>query len=140
MSQGTTVSVRSATEEDGPQVLRLLEAEGLESAFVPEEFLVAQDDHGFVGCARLAPLVEDLCELASVAVRPDRRGEEIGTALVHRALEGVEDPVHALCLQPGFFERFGFEVVDEVHPELEAKVETCCAERDFVPMVRRPEE
>jgi N-acetylglutamate synthase-like GNAT family acetyltransferase len=77
-------------------------------------------------------------ELASVAVRPDRRGEGVGRALVERALTRAEGPVYALCLAPGFFAHLGFDPLDEVPAGLEAKAEGCCRERGFVPMAWRP--
>lgn len=138
MNQQRSVDIRIGREEDRGPVVALLEAEGLEANFVADEFLVAEDEGGVVGCARLAPLPEGLSEMASVAVAPDRRGEGIGRALVRRALASAEQPVHALCLQPAFFRNLGFEAVDEIPPSLEAKARACCADRTFVPMVWRP--
>lgn len=133
------LAIRGARESDRERVEAMLEAEDLASTFVPEEFCVAEADGDVVGCARLAPLPTGGFELASVAVRPDRRGEGIGTRLVERALACADGAVEALCLQPGFFAGLGFEPLDEVPEALEAKAEGSCREREFVPMVRRAE-
>jgi N-acetylglutamate synthase-like GNAT family acetyltransferase len=136
VSEDPPASIRAAASADADAVRALLEAEDLEAAFAPDEFLVAEAGSELVGCARLKPLPDGARELASVAVAPHRRGEGLGRALVQAALEGVDAPVHALCLEPGFFEELGFRPVDETHPALADKAQRCCRDREWLPMVR----
>lgn len=154
MSDQLLTTVRAAAPEDEAAVHALLEHEDLERGFEASEFLVAvgngpqleaarlpvADDRGccVLGCARLRRR-EDCVELSSVAVRPCCRGEGIGRALVEAALEGVHEPVHALCLEPGFFEKLGFEETGRVHPDLAGKAERVCGSREFVAMAFEPE-
>lgn len=139
MSAQLAHGIRPARLSDETTVVALLEAEDLDAAFDPDEFIVAEGQGGgeVVGCARLRALDEETLELASLAVQPDRRNEGIGTALVQRALERASSPVQALCVEPGFFAHLGFETVEEVHPELEAKAEGRCGDRDIALMVWR---
>jgi amino-acid N-acetyltransferase len=138
MNSEPAAQIRPARSEDRGEVQRLLEAEALDARFAPDEFLVAERDGQLVGCARLRPLDDQVAELASVAVRPAHRGQGLGRRLVDRALDRAQGPVQALCVEPGFFAHLGFEATDEAHPELEAKAQACCADRDPVAMTWRP--
>jgi amino-acid N-acetyltransferase len=74
------------------------------------------DDGEVLGCCSLQFCWEDLAEIRSLAVHPDRQGEKMGTALVNHALEearafGVAK-VFTLTYRPGFFRRFGFAIID----------------------------
>lgn len=154
MSDRLLTTVRAAAPEDEDAVRALLEHEDLERGFEPSQFLVAvgngpqlqaarlpvADDGGccILGCARLRER-EDCLELSSVAVRPCCRGEGIGRALVDAALDGVEEPVHALCLEPGFFEQRGFDATDSVPASLAEKSAGICEGREIVSMAWEPE-
>ncbi len=79
-------------------------------------FLVAELDDVVVGCCALEIIWSDLAEIKSLAVAPARKGQGLGRALVEGAVAqagrlGVPR-VFALTLEPKFFERVGFEVVD----------------------------
>lgn len=137
MSPQLASGIRAARPADEEPVVALLEAENLDPRFEADEFLVAEDEGEVVGCARLRLLDGERFELASVAVDPDRRGEGIGTTLVRRALDTASGTVQALCVEPRFFARLGFEPVDGVHPDLQAKAEGCCAGRDVELMAWR---
>lgn len=146
-------TLRGAVPEDEDAVRALLEHEDLEVDVEPSEYLVAEgheaqlraarlpvaDDGGccILGCARLRAR-DDGLELSSVAVRPCCRGEGVGRALVDEALDGIDEPVHALCLEPGFFEQVGFEEVDRVPASLAEKTAEICEGRPIVPMVWEP--
>src|SRR5258708_35793015 len=55
------------------------------------DFLVAEDESGFLGCGPLAVLTADLAEVCSLAVRPESGGRGAGKtipgALLSRARE-----------------------------------------------------
>ncbi|MEO6206247.1 MAG: amino-acid N-acetyltransferase, partial [Mycobacteriales bacterium] len=61
---------------------------------------------------------EDLAEVRTVAVDPERHGQGIGSALLARLVEAARDlgvnRVFCLTFETAFFARHGFEVVEEV--------------------------
>lgn len=139
MSGDAPAKIRPACTDDRAAVQDLLEDEDIEQAFVPSQFVVAETEKAVVGCARCKPLPDGGLELASVVVAPDRRGQGIGRALVHEALACVSEPVHALCLEPGFFERIGFEGAQALPPSLAEKAAGLCASYEPVAMRWTPE-
>lgn len=134
MTSGLPVEVRPATPEDASTVEHLLLDENLQSEFVPDEFLVAEDEDEVVGCARLIPLPGEAHELASLAVAPEHRGRGIGHRLIERALEHANGRVEALALDPAYLAHRGFAPTEGLHPKVLAKLDTCCAGRDVTPM------
>jgi len=92
-------------------------------------FLVAEVDEAIVGCCALEIIWSDLAEIKSLAVGPARKGQGLGRALVETAVEQARQlgvpRVFALTLEPGFFERLGFAVVQK--EELPMKVWSDCA-------------
>jgi amino-acid N-acetyltransferase len=69
-----------------------------------------------IGCCALQFCWEDLAEVRSLAVRESRRNQGIGRQLVKVALEEAASfsvkTVFTLTYRPGFFEKFGFAVID----------------------------
>lgn len=122
-----TVLVRDAQASDAGAVVALEQASGVEVAFDPSEFVVAQEDGRLVACARLRRFVDGTLEIASVAVEPALRGQGVGARLVRETLARADGPVHALALAPGFFLKLGFRAVPEAPPALREKLETTCA-------------
>ncbi|MBR2358122.1 MAG: N-acetyltransferase [Lentisphaeria bacterium] len=87
-------------------------------------FTVAADENsGLLGCMAVRDFGNDLLEVRSLAIRPDLRKSGIGRKLIAKAIERLNNDrqtyrLFALTLQPGFFERLGFEVVEkELFPE-----------------------
>ncbi len=82
------------------------------------EFFVAVNGDEVVGCGALHVMWEDLAEVRTVAVDPERHGQGIGSALLARLREAARDlgvtRVFCLTFEPAFFARHGFEVVEEV--------------------------
>jgi len=76
------------------------------------DFIVAEDDGGFLGCGALAVLTADLAEVRSLAVKPEAGGRGVGKAIVNacvaRARERGLRRVFALTLVPDFFTKCGF--------------------------------
>ncbi|HVL48430.1 MAG TPA: GNAT family N-acetyltransferase [Candidatus Thermoplasmatota archaeon] len=131
-------TIRRATREDEADVVGLLTRENLENDFEPREFLVAVSADRVVATARLKRFPDGTLELASVATAPSHRGTGLGAAIVRASLDGVEEPVHALALAPGFFERLGFRAVAGLAPALREKASSNCGARDFTAMVWEP--
>jgi amino-acid N-acetyltransferase len=94
-----------------------------------QTFTVAEADGEVVGCCALEVVWADLAELKSVAVTPMRKGTGIGRALVIAAIEQARQlgvsRLFALTLEPGFFRKMGFKVLEK--DDLPMKVWSDCA-------------
>ena len=92
-------------------------------------FSVAEEKGKIVGCGALQIIWSDLAELKSLAVAEGQKGSGIGKSLVDyiilQAKEMGLSRVFALTLEPGFFKKIGFEVVDM--DKLPMKVWSDCA-------------
>ena len=81
-----------------------------------QEFWVADLEGAVVGCGALHVLWEDLAEIRTIAVDPDRRGHKIGYRLVHALLDMARDlgvrRVFVLTFETAFFGSFGFTAID----------------------------
>jgi amino-acid N-acetyltransferase len=107
-------------------------------------FVVAEQDEAVVGCCALEIIWSDLAEIKSLAVAPGQKHKGLGRALVEAAVEQARQlgvpRVFALTLEPRFFERVGFAIVQK--EDLPMKVWSDCArcpkqqECDEVAMVR----
>jgi amino-acid N-acetyltransferase len=94
-----------------------------------QTFIVAELDETIVGCCALEVIWSDLAEIKSLAVDGAYMGKGIGVRLVTAAVEqaaklGVPK-VFALTLEPVFFEKSGFEIVEK--ETLPMKVWSDCA-------------
>jgi amino-acid N-acetyltransferase len=82
-----------------------------------QSFSVVENDGEVVGCCALAIIWSDLAEIKSLAVSESSKGGGVGkmlvTAAVQQAFELGIKKVFALTMEPGFFEKLGFEVVDK---------------------------
>jgi N-acetylglutamate synthase-like GNAT family acetyltransferase len=109
------IIVRRARGSDVQEIETLLSLEDLDrSAFVLDDFFVAETPSGsFAGCARLKSY-SDCVELSSVAVHPVYRGQGIGRTIVAALLDRATVPEIYLVCEPketAFFARFGFQVL-----------------------------
>jgi amino-acid N-acetyltransferase len=81
-----------------------------------QAFLVAEDGEGMPGCCALEVIWADLSEVKSLAVDAQCRGKGVGKALVQAvvamAVQLGVSRVFALTLEPDFFTRMGFGLVD----------------------------
>jgi amino-acid N-acetyltransferase len=94
-----------------------------------QTFIVAELDSNIVGCCALEVIWADLAEIKSLAINEAYKGKGIGRELVAAAVEqaaklGVAK-VFALTLEPAFFEKSGFAIVEK--DTLPMKVWSDCA-------------
>lgn len=94
-----------------------------------QTFCVVELDGRVVGCCSLEIIWADLAEIKSLAVDEAQKGKGAGRRLVGAALEqavalGVPR-VFALTLEPQFFEKQGFTVIEK--EKLPMKVWSDCA-------------
>lgn len=108
--------IRPATEADAPAIKALISAARLNPRDLDwRRFLVADETGAVVACAQVRVHRAGSRELASVAVRADRRGSGIGRAISEAAIarEAVR-PLHLYTESrtEAFWARLGFRVVD----------------------------
>ena len=94
-----------------------------------QTFIVAELDETIVGCCALEVIWSDLAEIKSLAIDEAYKGKGIGRGLVVAAVEqaaklGVPK-IFALTLEPAFFEKSGFDIVEK--EALPMKVWSDCA-------------
>jgi len=94
-----------------------------------QTFIVAELDNKIVGCCALEVVWADLAEIKSLAIDEAYKGKGIGRELVAAAVEQAAKlsvpKVFALTLEPAFFEKSGFAVVEK--DTLPMKVWSDCA-------------
>ena len=94
-----------------------------------QSFKVAEVDGRVVGCGALQIIWSDLAEIKSLAVDGDWAGKGIGRAIVDACIAEARalgvPRVFALTLEPGFFEKGGFSVIEK--EKLPMKVWSDCA-------------
>jgi len=94
-----------------------------------QTFIVAEAEGAVVGCCALEIIWADLAEVKSLAVEQGNKEKGIGRRLVAEALDQARrlgvPRVFALTLEPEFFERLGFKVVEK--DALPMKVWSDCA-------------
>jgi len=82
-----------------------------------QSFSIAEADGEVIGCCSLGIIWSDLSEIKSLAVGQSSKGTGVGKMLVEaatqRAFELGIKKVFALTMEPGFFQKLGFEVVDK---------------------------
>ena len=113
-----TMAIESARPADLDEVSRLLEENRLPLAGFRAHLantLVAREDGRIVGSAALEVYADGVL-LRSVAVRPERRGQQLGHELTHAAIQRARalgaNAVYLLTTTAErFFPRFGFEVI-----------------------------
>jgi amino-acid N-acetyltransferase len=94
-----------------------------------QAFTVAELDGNVVGCCALQIIWSDLAEIKSLAVDEANTEKGIGKMLVAAAIEQARQlglpRVFALTLNPDFFEKLGFKVIEK--DALPMKVWSDCA-------------
>ncbi len=94
-----------------------------------QAFIVAELDDNIVGCCALEIVWSDLAEIKSLAVDETNTDKGVGkmlaTAALERAAQFGVPRVFALTLEPDFFRKMGFEVVEK--ETLPMKVWSDCA-------------
>ncbi len=79
-------------------------------------FLVAEEDSATVGIGQVKRHHDGTRELASMVVVPERRGQGVGGAIIEKLIaDHPGEVLHLTCRRRlgGYYEKFGFKVVDE---------------------------
>lgn len=138
------VTLREALPTDVEELHALLDGFAAQGLLLPRaveevyrnfrEFVVAEHDGRIAGCAGLRLYSSEVGEIVGLAVSEESHGRGIGRLVVETLLAQAKslglDRVLALTLQPGFFTRLGFDVVDVAdYPQKVAADCNRCAKR-----------
>ncbi len=107
--------IRPAVEGDQQTIKDIVHAAGINPMGLDwPRFLVAEDGGRIVGIGQVKPHGDGSCELASIAVIPERQGEGIAAAIIHRLLERESGTLYLMCQQhmEGFYTQFGFRRIE----------------------------
>jgi len=145
--------VRDARNRDEVWLLDHIEAMGLdEVAFRSRDYVIAvderSDDRAGFGRIRIHKReAGDVCELTSIGVLEEWRGQGVGAHVVERLVQEASDQgfgtVYSLSGEPDYLAQFGFEPIDaealppDLQQRLDAKRESL--EPDAIPMVLETE-
>ncbi len=116
------MEIRNAIVGDIPSIQKLINKYAQKGLMLPRSlgelyeatrnFIVAEDNEKFIGCAALYVVWEDLAEIKSVAVEEGFIKRGIGSALVKECLQIATKlcipNVFVLTYNPHFFHRHGF--------------------------------
>ncbi|WP_136689083.1 GNAT family N-acetyltransferase [Halorhabdus amylolytica] len=140
--------VRDARNRDEVWLLDHIEEMGLdETAFRSRDYVISVDERSDerTGFGRIRIHKDDdgdVCELTSIGVLPEWRGQGIGAHVVERLLQEAGDQdfetVYSLSGAPEYLVQFAFEPIDEdeLPPSLQDRLQTKrdSLEPDAVPM------
>lgn len=115
-------AIRKAGPPDVQAILALINGYAAERILLPRsraelcenigEFIVAEDDGKVLACGALKVYDEDIAEIRSLCVEPDRKISGLGRAITERLLIEAEQrrlkTVFALTVAPEFFRKCGF--------------------------------
>jgi amino-acid N-acetyltransferase len=131
---GGQVLIRRARTSDVPAIKQLVDTYTGQRVLLAkdtvtlyesvQEFRVAELDGAVIGCGAVHVLWEDLGEIRTLAVAPERRGRRIGDLLLGELIDEARElglsRLFALTFQTRFFARHGFTEIDgtPVEPEV----------------------
>jgi amino-acid N-acetyltransferase len=137
--------IRKATVEDVKQIQKLINFYAKREKMLPRSlselyesirnFFVYAEGRKIYGCCALNIDWEDLAEIKSLAVAVSKAGRGIGAKLLQECIRDAKKlkvkKLFALTYVPGFFEKFGFEIVDK--KELPHKIWSECIKCMYFP-------
>lgn len=132
------VAIRRATVNDAADILDLVNGLATDQVMLPRspasvienirDFVIAEIDGQFAGCAALSIIWSDIAEIRSIAVPAEYRAAGVGRKLAEFLLAEAEElgiaRVMAFTYVQGFFAKLGFHVVE--HSSLPHKVFNDC--------------
>jgi len=137
--------IRKATVEDVKKIQKLVNYYAKRERMLPRSlnelyesirnFFVYAEGRNIYGCCALNIDWEDLAEIKSLAVAVSKAGRGIGAKLLQECIRDAKKlkvkKLFALTYVPGFFEKFGFEIVDK--KELPHKIWSECIKCMYFP-------
>jgi len=89
-----------------------------------EQFVIAKSNNTLVGFGRLRTH-SDCIELCTLGVVTEYRGKGVGKKLVAELIYRASSTLYLVCVIPKFFEKFNFEIVEDVPSSIIRKYEIC---------------
>jgi amino-acid N-acetyltransferase len=137
--------IRKATVEDVKGIQKLINYYAKRERMLPRSlnelyenirnFFVYAEGRKIYGCCALNIDWEDLAEIKSLAVAGNRSRRSIGAKLLASCMKDARalkvKRVFALTYVPGFFEKFGFSIIDK--KELPQKIWSECIKCMYFP-------
>ena len=111
MRADAMIKIRAAQKKDAQKILAILKALDLyHPVKIPDDFFVAEINGEIAGVSCLADR-GDFLFLSSVGVVPGHRQEGIARQMLQHILSGAKKDIYLYTIIPGFFKKFGFEIV-----------------------------
>jgi len=121
------MAIRKATVEDVKKIQKLINYHAKRDKMLPRSlnelyenirnFFVYAEGKNIYGCCALNIDWEDLGEIKSLAVSKSKKGKGVGARLLESCMKDAKalkvKKVFALTYVPGFFEKFGFTIIDK---------------------------
>lgn len=128
----TRATVTQAEPVDMPFIGRQLNRLKLDHENLDcKQFLVARQGRKIVGFGRIKA-EEGFYEMASLAVLEAHRGQGIGIEIARKLLDFCPDhTIYLVTDIPGFFEKLGFKITDEVPTRLAKKIKEFCSQPPY---------
>lgn len=115
--------IRKARINDVKQIQELVNSFAKRNLMLPRslnelyenlrDFWVYEENRKVSGCCALHISWQDLAEIKSLAVKPNRQKKGIGSQLIKTCIEEAKDlkvkKIFALTFKPNFFKKFGFK-------------------------------
>ncbi len=120
------MKIRTAILDDAEEMRELIAIYAKKDIMLPRnlssiyegirEYFVAEEKGKILGCCALKIVWKDLAEVRSLAVKPRHTKKKIGRKLLARCIKEARKmkikTVFTLTLNPEFFKRNGFDIID----------------------------
>jgi len=111
------ISIRNAKPSDMDKVFEIALKYDLDSNDMDyKDFIIAEDNNKIAGFGRLWKH-DDAIELGTVGVVEEYRGKKVAEKIIKELLNRTDKDVYLTTLIPGFFEKFGFKMLDVAPPQ-----------------------
>src|SRR5215207_10239904 len=108
----TDLTLRPARETESAAIKDLIYSVGINPMGLDwKRFVVAVDAQDqVVATGQIKPHGRDILELASIAVKPEYRGQGLARAIIEHLLKDSPRPLYLTCVSPlePFYNKFGF--------------------------------
>jgi amino-acid N-acetyltransferase len=112
----TNYILRPATWGDSTQIHKLIHLVGINPTGLDwKRFMVVANEHNdVIACGQIKPHGEGVQELASIAVRPEYRGQGLARRIIDSLLAKSARPLYLMCRSSmgSMYEKFGFRSLD----------------------------
>lgn len=119
--------IRKAKIKDAPEIVKLINHYAKEGIMLPKplskiyenirDFTVIQEDGQVIGCGALHIYWDDLAEVRSLVISPEKQRSGLGQIIVKNLIQEAQTyrihNVFALSYKPEFFKKLGFSVVEK---------------------------